>query len=129
MRDADRQAMSLCVGSREPEPTATSRRHILARLGVGASWIALVVVWEVFDVVNVGCGILHINPKRFLLATIIGSLPATVAFVLLGASLDRVDKGFGGIDKGTLVLSVALIAGSIGVSQIVKRRSAARASR
>jgi uncharacterized membrane protein YdjX (TVP38/TMEM64 family) len=82
-----------------------------------------------FDVVNVGCGILHINPKRFLLATVIGSLPATVAFVLLGASLDRVDKGFGGIDRGTLVLSVALIAGSIGVSQIVKRRSAARASR
>jgi uncharacterized membrane protein YdjX (TVP38/TMEM64 family) len=81
-----------------------------------------------FDVVNVGCGILHINPKRFLLATIIGSLPATVAFVLLGASLDRVDKGFGGIDKGTLVLSVALIAGSIGVSQMVKRRSKARAS-
>jgi uncharacterized membrane protein YdjX (TVP38/TMEM64 family) len=79
-----------------------------------------------FDVVNVGCGILHINPKRFLLATIIGSLPATVAFVLLGASLDRVDQGFGGIDKGTLVLSVALIAGSIGVSQIVKRRSKAR---
>jgi uncharacterized membrane protein YdjX (TVP38/TMEM64 family) len=82
-----------------------------------------------FDAVNVGCGILHINPKRFLLATIIGSLPATVAFVLLGASLDRVDKGFSGIDRGTLVLSVALIAGSIGVSQIVKRRSAARASR
>jgi uncharacterized membrane protein YdjX (TVP38/TMEM64 family) len=79
-----------------------------------------------FDVVNVGCGILHINPKRFLLATIIGSLPATVAFVLLGASLDRVDQGFGGIDKGTLVLSVALIAGSIGISQIVKRRSKAR---
>jgi uncharacterized membrane protein YdjX (TVP38/TMEM64 family) len=80
-----------------------------------------------FDVVNVGCGILHINPKRFLLATIIGSLPATVAFVLLGAALDRVDQGFG-IDKGTLVLSVALIAGSIGVSQIVKRRSKARAA-
>ena len=79
-----------------------------------------------FDVVNVGCGVLHINPKRFLVATIIGSLPATVAFVLLGASLDRVDQGFGGIDKGTLVLSVALIAGSIGVSQIVKRRSKAR---
>ncbi len=79
-----------------------------------------------FDVVNVGCGILHINPKRFLSATIIGSLPATVAFVLLGASLDRVDQGFGGIDKETLVLSVALIAGSIGVSQIVKRRSKAR---
>jgi uncharacterized membrane protein YdjX (TVP38/TMEM64 family) len=79
-----------------------------------------------FDVVNVGCGILHINPKRFLLATIIGSLPATVAFVLLGASLDRVDQGFGGIDKGTLVLSVALIAGSIGISQIVKRRSKVR---
>ena len=82
-----------------------------------------------FDVVNVGCGLLHINPKRFLFATIIGSLPATVAFVLLGASLDRVDGGFGGIDKTTLVLSVALIAGSIGVSQIVKGRSASRATR
>jgi uncharacterized membrane protein YdjX (TVP38/TMEM64 family) len=82
-----------------------------------------------FDVVNVGCGLLHINPKRFLLATAIGSLPATVAFVLLGASLDRVDEGFGGIDKTTLVLSVSLIAGSIGVSQIVKRRSLSRATR
>jgi uncharacterized membrane protein YdjX (TVP38/TMEM64 family) len=82
-----------------------------------------------FDVVNVGCGLLHINPKRFLLATMIGSLPATVAFVLLGASLDRVDEGFGGIDKTTLVLSVSLIAGSIGVSQVVKRRSISRATR
>jgi hypothetical protein len=48
---------------------------------------------------------------------------------LLGASLDRVDEGFGGIDKTTLVLSVSLIAGSIGVSQIVKRRSLSRATR
>ncbi len=40
-----------------------------------------------YDLVNYLCGVLQIDWKAYLLATIIGSLPATVAVVLAGSSI------------------------------------------
>ena len=50
-----------------------------------------------YDLVNYVCGALRITWSSFLLATALGSLPGTVSFVLLGASLERVDQGLDGI--------------------------------
>ncbi len=77
-----------------------------------------------YDAVNLACGVLRVKVKPFLLATAIGSLPGTVAFVLLGASLRRVDDGLRGVDRRFLVASAVLIVASIAFSQVLRRRSA-----
>ena len=77
-----------------------------------------------FDLVNYGCGALGVQRRPFLLATALGSLPGTVSFVLLGASLDRLDKGIDGLDRGALVASIALIVGSLILSLALRRRTA-----
>jgi uncharacterized membrane protein YdjX (TVP38/TMEM64 family) len=59
-----------------------------------------------YDLVNYLAGLLRLRWLPFLLATALGSLPGTVSFVLLGASLDRVDDGLGGIDPVALVAPV-----------------------
>lgn len=41
-----------------------------------------------YDLVNYLAGILHIQWKSFILATILGSIPGTIAFVSFGASID-----------------------------------------
>ncbi len=40
-----------------------------------------------FDAVNYAVGLLHVRYRPFILATILGSLPGTTAFVLFGASM------------------------------------------
>ena len=77
-----------------------------------------------YDLVNYGCGVLRVKPWPFLAATAIGSLPGTVAFVLVGASIERLDEGVGGIDATTLAASVALIVVSIAGSRLLRRRTA-----
>ena len=56
-----------------------------------------------YDLVNYASGALRIRWTSFLLATILGTLPGTIAFVLLGASIERLDEGFGGINPWTIV--------------------------
>ncbi|MBT4985424.1 MAG: hypothetical protein HOM89_12395, partial [Ilumatobacter sp.] len=60
----------------------------------------------------------------FITATAIGSLPGTISFVLLGASLERVDQGLGGIDPIALVLSVVIFVSSLVIARAAKRRQA-----
>ena len=76
-----------------------------------------------YDLVNYGCGLLKVGRRAFLTATAIGSLPGTVAFTLLGASLTRIDHGIHGVDRRTLVASAGLIAGSLLISRLVRRRA------
>jgi hypothetical protein len=45
-----------------------------------------------------------------------------VSFVLLGASLDRVDDGLGGIDPVALVASVVIFVVSLVLARILRRR-------
>lgn len=75
-----------------------------------------------YDLVNYLAGLLRLRWLPFLLATALGSLPGTVSFVLLGASLDRVDDGLGGIDPVALVASVVIFVVSVVLARILRRR-------
>jgi uncharacterized membrane protein YdjX (TVP38/TMEM64 family) len=75
-----------------------------------------------YDLVNYGCGLLKVKWRPFILATAIGSLPGTIAFVLAGASVKRLDDGTKGISAATLAVSVGLIAVSIATSRLLKKR-------
>ena len=77
-----------------------------------------------YDLVNYVCGALHIKWTSFLLATALGSIPGTISFVLLGASLERIDQGLDGINPLAIVASVVIFVISILVSRIIKTRQA-----
>lgn len=74
-----------------------------------------------YDVVNYLCGFLRIAPWPFLAATALGSLPATVGFVLAGASVERVDAGIAGLDARVLAASAALFVASLVVARVLHR--------
>jgi len=67
--------------------------------------------------------LLHVRRTPFITATAIGTLPGTVAFVLVGSSVTRLDDGLDGVDGRTLTISVVLIVLSVVTSRRVKRRS------
>ncbi len=75
-----------------------------------------------YDLVNYLSGVLRIRWIPFLTATALGSLPGTVSFVLLGASLERVDEGIGGIDRVALGVSLAIFAASLAGARLLRRR-------
>ena len=75
-----------------------------------------------YDLVNYLCGALRIRWTAFLLATVLGSLPGTISFVLLGASLERVDEGLDGINPWVIVASVVIFAVSIVISRLLRKR-------
>ncbi len=77
-----------------------------------------------YDLVNYACGAMRIRWTSFLLATALGSIPGTISFVLLGASLERVDMGLDGIDPLAIVASVAIFVISIVISRVVEKRQA-----
>jgi uncharacterized membrane protein YdjX (TVP38/TMEM64 family) len=85
-----------------------------------------------YDLVNYASGFLRIDWKAFLLATIIGSIPGTIAFVLLGASAtpQEIENLFltgeiPSLDWRVLALSAVMFAISIGLSIYFKRREQA----
>lgn len=77
-----------------------------------------------YDLVNYAAGFVRIHPGAFVAATALGSLPGTVAFVLAGASLERVDAGIEGFDPVVFGVSVAIFVVSVAVSKVVQRRTA-----
>lgn len=78
-----------------------------------------------YDPVNYAAGYFRISWWPFLAATAIGSLPGTVSFVLLGASLTDLTEGIGGIDPVTLAISIALIIGGLVTARLVRQRTGA----
>lgn len=76
-----------------------------------------------YDLVNYLCGFLRIDPKAFLLATALGSIPGTISFVLAGASVTG-ELGTSGasLDPRALIASVIIFILSIAISRVVKRR-------
>lgn len=74
-----------------------------------------------YDLVNYLSGVLRIKWAPFLAATALGSLPGTVSFVLIGASLERVDQGFGGIDRVALGAGLAIFALSLAGARLLRR--------
>ena len=77
-----------------------------------------------YDLVNYAAGFLRIKAMPFLVATALGSLPGTVSFVLLGASLDRVDQGLDGIDPVALIAGVVIFGVSLMTAHVLRRRTA-----
>lgn len=78
-----------------------------------------------YDLVTYVSGFLRVPAVPFVAATALGSLPGTAAFVLAGASVDRLDAGVSGLDLRVLVASVAILAVSLPVGVLVQRRTAA----
>lgn len=76
-----------------------------------------------YDLVGYVSGFLRISFWPFLTATAIGSLPGTIAFVLAGASIDRLDQGVAGISGRIVIVSVVLFAASLGIARVVRRRA------
>ena len=82
-----------------------------------------------YDLVNYSSGFLRIGWKAFLLATIIGSIPGTISFVLLGTSFGTLDELLAGelkLNPAALALSILLILGSIGFSRYLKKRESSQ---
>ncbi len=79
-----------------------------------------------YDLVNYAAGFLKINYGAFILATILGSIPGTVSFVLFGAS-SGLESGTPRFDWRILLISVVIFVASLLVSRLVKRREASGA--
>lgn len=76
-----------------------------------------------YDLVNYASGALRVRPAAFLLATVLGTLPGTLSFVLLGASLERLDEGIDGIDPWAVGASVVIFVVSMVIAAILRRRT------
>ena len=85
-------------------------------------------IYMPYDLVHYLSGMLKIDWKSFLLATIIGSLPGTVVFVLIGASFGDVENAINGelpsLNPWLLALSAAIFVVSLVLSRYFKQREA-----
>ena len=80
-----------------------------------------------YDMVSYLAGILHIKYFPFILATALGSIPGTIAFVSFGASIDITDLLAGEtpeFDPWVLAFGVVIFVVSIVISRIFKKREA-----
>ena len=81
-------------------------------------------VYLPYDLVSYLAGALRIHPLAFLAGTAIGSAPATVAFVLFGASLESFDGGVPRIDAPVLIASGVMLVAGLAISHALRRRDA-----
>lgn len=78
-----------------------------------------------YDLVNYLAGILRIDWKAFLLATILGSIPGTIAFVSFGASIDIKELAAGKtpqFNPWVLGFGLAILLVSLAISRYFKKR-------
>ncbi|MCQ3973748.1 MAG: hypothetical protein DPW09_09920 [Anaerolineae bacterium] len=83
-----------------------------------------------YDLVNYLCGFLRINWQPFLLATALGSIPGTIAFIAFGASVDLSQLETQGLpppNPWVLGFGVVLMVVSIAISRYFKQREANQA--
>jgi len=80
-----------------------------------------------YDLVSYFSGFLHIDLGWFMLATILGSIPGTISFGMLGASIEG-DFAAQSVklDPLSLVVSAAMFAVSIGMYRLVRKREVMR---
>jgi uncharacterized membrane protein YdjX (TVP38/TMEM64 family) len=76
-----------------------------------------------YDLVSYFSGFLHIDLGWFMLATILGSIPGTISFGMLGVSIegDFASQSVS-LDPQALVISAAMFAVSIGLYRMVRKR-------
>jgi uncharacterized membrane protein YdjX (TVP38/TMEM64 family) len=75
-----------------------------------------------YDAVSYLAGFLRILFWPFILATALGSIPGTIAFVGFGASIEHFDGGLPSINPVTLAGSVGIFIISIVLSRVFKKR-------
>lgn len=78
-----------------------------------------------YDLVNYLAGILRIDWKAFILATILGSIPGTIAFVAFGASLNVKELAMGkrpAFNPWVLGFGVVILIISLAISRYFKKR-------
>lgn len=94
-----------------------------------AAVLTLRLVLTPYDAVNYLAGALRLPPRAFLAATLLGSLPGALAFLLFGASIGDLsvlaDGRWPSVDPWTLAASAALFAVTLAVSRAIRRRPAA----
>ena len=88
--------------------------------------LLLRLVYAPFDPVSILAGSLGISWRRFVLATLLGSLPPILSLVLFGASLETDFSGNGfRLNPWILLASVILFLASLLLSRSLKRRKSA----
>jgi uncharacterized membrane protein YdjX (TVP38/TMEM64 family) len=75
-----------------------------------------------YDAVSYLAGFLRIKYWSFILATALGSIPGTMAFIGFGASIETFDGALPKLNPVTLGFSVAIFIVSIALSRIFKKR-------
>jgi uncharacterized membrane protein YdjX (TVP38/TMEM64 family) len=76
-----------------------------------------------YDLVSYFSGFLNINLRWFMLATVLGSIPGTISFGMLGASIQGDFASHSvSLDPSALAASAAMFAFSIGMYRLVRRR-------
>jgi len=75
-----------------------------------------------YDLVSYLAGAVRIHPVAFLTGTALGSAPATVAFVLFGASLESFDGGVPAIDAPILIASGVMLVAGLALARVLRRR-------
>ena len=97
-----------------------------------ATTLIMRLIFLPYDLVSYLAGFLRIGYRPFILATILGSLPGTVSFVLAGASVPIADilanRVRPTLNPWSLVVSLTLLLVSVAFSHYLKRREARRAT-
>ena len=75
-----------------------------------------------YDAVSYLAGFLRIKFVPFILATALGSIPGTIAFVGFGASVESFDGGLPSLNPVTLGVSLAIFIVSIALSRLFKKK-------
>ena len=114
-------------GIESPGDDASLRHRWASRMRANSFETVLIMrlVFIPYDLVSYLAGVLRLRWLPFLLATALGSLPGTVSFVLLGASLDQVDEGIEGIDPIALGAGAMIFLVSLLLARILRRRQPA----
>ncbi|MEM7532691.1 MAG: VTT domain-containing protein [Chloroflexota bacterium] len=77
-----------------------------------------------YDLVNYGAGTLGIHWRSFTLATLLGSVPGTIVFVLAGASIQGYTiTGVPRFNPTTLAASGVILAGSLLLSRYLSKQN------
>lgn len=76
-----------------------------------------------YDLVSYFSGFLNINLRGFMLATVLGSIPGTISFGMLGASIEGDFASHTvSLDPFSLIVSAGMFAVSIGLYRFVRYR-------
>jgi uncharacterized membrane protein YdjX (TVP38/TMEM64 family) len=88
------------------------------------SVLLMYLVYAPLDLVGILAGFLRIDWKPFVLATMLGLIPATLSWVLLGASIETdLTDGIPRLEPAMLLASVFLLVGSLLLSRYLRRRA------